>query len=185
MVIDNKPDSLRFGQGHQNVYKGKSKILWNGLGGPVRTKWWKSFVRILFTLYRQNLGQHASHDLVDNTMISVPGKLEKMMEFFLRYHNYFLKPNCAEHLGAIFYIGRPFDKIIDPTFKIEMKTLGCPVITVGLDIDSYKLPGTTENVYLTLFHMYYVDRMMKKFQSDEYYPTTPRWKHTQPYPMSI
>lgn len=39
---------------------------------------------------------------------------------------------------------------------------------------AHKLPGSPDNTYLMLFYLYYFDRLTKKFQADEYLPTTPR-----------
>eukprot|EP00667_Euglena_gracilis_P018073 EG_transcript_19125 len=177
-----------FATNHRAVYQRPAEVLWlnadpQAYGGgkliPTRTKWFIAFVRILYTLHQLNTDKvlPADHARLP-PVLKNRRQLGLFVKAFLNMHTYALPPNSFP--GAMFYVGTKFEKDIDPHFLKEVRCMGTPLITVGTSAESYKLPGSPENTYLMLFYLYYFDRLTKKFQADEYVPTTARWRHIAP-----
>lgn len=175
---------IGFATNHRAKYERPANALWLNadpsayLGGkliPTRTKWFIAFARLLYALHHLNTAERHPDD-PDRLppVLRNRRQLNIAIRAFLNMHTYSLPPNT--YPGAVFYVGSPYDKAVDEEVLEEVRCMGVPLITVGTSLDSYKLPGSPDNTYLMLFYLYYFDRLTKKFQADEYLPTTARWK---------
>eukprot|EP01012_Entosiphon_sulcatum_P034640 TRINITY_DN4396_c0_g1_i1.p1 TRINITY_DN4396_c0_g1~~TRINITY_DN4396_c0_g1_i1.p1 ORF type:complete len:311 (+),score=70.73 TRINITY_DN4396_c0_g1_i1:89-934(+) len=161
----------------QEIYQKPVEELWAGLPqraelSTMRTLWFQTFIRLVFLVYRT---RHSGAQPRDFAIPITAAHVQRFMKVFKRYHNYYRRPGQSP--GAVFYVGLPDEPVPNGHIMRDIYRARIPVITVEKECSSYPLPGNRDNIYIYFFYLYYFDKLLRHYQSQEYHPMPRRFSN--------